>query len=179
MAGPWVRRGNHSSWADVTIRLLQPTRTTDPETDRLTFVRHAVPIRFCSRWGLPCHPCYQRRGGLLPHPFTLTPSFLVSGPETRHNERRGGFLSVALSLGSPPPDVIRHRVSLEPGLSSHAAFRLMTCAAARPAGARINAYLDEKANEKGWIVIQPFPSTANQTPRRVNLTLQSTRARAY
>jgi hypothetical protein len=53
---------------------------------------------------------------------------------TRRNERRGGFLSVALSLGSPPPDVIRHRVSLEPGLSSHAAFRLMTCAAARPAG---------------------------------------------
>jgi len=30
----------------------------------------------------------------------------------------GGLLSVALSLGSPPPDVIRHRVSEEPGLSS-------------------------------------------------------------
>ena len=30
----------------------------------------------------------------------------------------GGLLSVALSLGSPPPDVIRHHVSLEPGLSS-------------------------------------------------------------
>ena len=27
------------------------------------------------------------------------------------------LLSVALSLGSPPPDVIRHRVSVEPGLS--------------------------------------------------------------
>ena len=34
------------------------------------------------------------------------------------NERRGGLLSVALSLGSPPPDVIRHRCSMEPGLSS-------------------------------------------------------------
>lgn len=31
---------------------------------------------------------------------------------------RSGLLSVALSLGSPPPDVIRHRVSVEPGLSS-------------------------------------------------------------
>ena len=31
----------------------------------------AVPIRFCSRCGLPCRPCYQARGGLLPHPFTL------------------------------------------------------------------------------------------------------------
>jgi len=30
----------------------------------------------------------------------------------------GGFLSVALSLGLPPPEVIRHRFSLEPGLSS-------------------------------------------------------------
>ena len=30
----------------------------------------------------------------------------------------GGLLSVALSLGSPPPDVIRHRTSVEPGLSS-------------------------------------------------------------
>ena len=52
--------------------------------------------------------------------------------KSRPISRRGGFLSVALSLGSPPPDVIRHRVSMEPGLSSHAAFRHMTCAAARP-----------------------------------------------
>ncbi|CAH1664617.1 conserved hypothetical protein [Chelatococcus asaccharovorans] len=33
-------------------------------------------------------------------------------------EMPGGLLSVALSLGLPPPDVIRHRVSVEPGLSS-------------------------------------------------------------
>ena len=31
---------------------------------------------------------------------------------------KGGLLSVALSLGSPPPDVIRRRVRMEPGLSS-------------------------------------------------------------
>jgi len=37
--------------------------------------------------------------------------------------RRGGLFSVALSLGLPPPDVIRHRSSMEPGLSSPAAFR--------------------------------------------------------
>src|SRR3546814_18318074 len=30
----------------------------------------------------------------------------------------GGLLSVALSLGSPPPGVTRHPVSVEPGLSS-------------------------------------------------------------
>jgi hypothetical protein len=31
----------------------------------------AVPIRSCSRWGLPCHPCCQGRGALLPHRFAL------------------------------------------------------------------------------------------------------------
>lgn len=42
--------------------------------------------------------------------------------------KQGGLLSVALSLGSPPPDVIRHRLSMEPGLSSP----VRTGAAARP-----------------------------------------------
>jgi len=51
-------------------------------------------------------PVARTRGALLPHPFTLT------------REAAGGLLSVALSLGSPPPDVIRHRASMEPGLSS-------------------------------------------------------------
>jgi len=32
----------------------------------------AVPIRSCSRWGLPCRPRFRGRGALLPHPFTLT-----------------------------------------------------------------------------------------------------------
>ena len=44
----------------------------------------------------PFHPCPPRPEGLRP----------------------GGLLSVALSLGSPPPGVTRHRVSVEPGLSS-------------------------------------------------------------
>lgn len=50
---------------------------------------------------------------------------------------RGGLLSVALSLGSPPPAVSRHRVSMEPGLSSPAAFRLSR---ARPPGQLASAY---------------------------------------
>ena len=44
----------------------------------------------------------------------------------------GGLLSVALSLGSPPPDIIRHRMSMEPGLSSPAAFRRVRGAAVQP-----------------------------------------------
>ena len=44
-------------------------RRGNPPADRSP---HAAPIRSCSRWGLPCHPRYRRRGALLPHPFTLT-----------------------------------------------------------------------------------------------------------
>jgi hypothetical protein len=69
-----------------------------------------APIRSCSRRGLPCRRRCRRRGALLPHPFTLAGSEL--SPDA------GGLLSVALSLGSPPPDVIRRRVRMEPGLSS-------------------------------------------------------------
>jgi hypothetical protein len=80
-----------------------------------------IPIRSCSRRGLPCRTCRQARGGLLPHPFTLT---LMT---------QGGLLSVALSLGFRDPlprprapaacrlpraDVIRRLASVEPGLSS-------------------------------------------------------------
>ncbi len=60
----------------------------------------------------------------------------------------GGLLSVALSLGSPPPAVSRHRVSMEPGLSSPAAFRHSR---ARPPGRlawRIKGFMPENANEK-------------------------------
>jgi len=48
--------------------------------------------------------------------------------------KRGGLLSAALSLGSPPPEVIRHRASKEPGLSSLSADTLAADrAAVRPA----------------------------------------------
>ncbi len=57
--------------------------------ERFRGPRH--PYSVCSRWGLPCRRCYQRRGGLLPHPFTLTRS-----------EDRAVLLSVALSLRLPP-----------------------------------------------------------------------------
>ena len=73
--------------------------------------RSAVPTWSCSRWGLPCRPRCRGRGALLPHPFTLT-RLRPGGASV------GGLLSVALSLGSPPPGVTRHRVSVEPGLSS-------------------------------------------------------------
>src|SRR5439155_23758967 len=71
-----------------------------------------TPIRSCSWRGLPCRRRYRRRGALLPHPFTLAP-----------DQVRGGLLSVALSLGSPPAGVTRRHVVVEPGLSSSARRR--------------------------------------------------------
>jgi hypothetical protein len=49
---------------------------------------------------------------------------------------KGGLLSVALSLGSPPPGVTRHRVSVEPGLSSPRQVSPLRKAAIRPSGGR-------------------------------------------
>ena len=71
---------------------------------------YAIPIRSCSRWGLPCRPGCPARGAPLPHPFALA----------RNLRPPGGLLSVALSLTGrgPPPGVTRHRCFLEPGLSS-------------------------------------------------------------
>jgi hypothetical protein len=59
-----------------------------------------LPVGFAVPFLLPA------RGALLPHHFDLTAS------------QCGGMISVALSLELPQPDVIRHRSSLEPGLSS-------------------------------------------------------------
>ena len=48
---------------------------------------------------------------------TVSPLPAVPGTQA------GGLVSVALSLGSPPPGVTRHRVPVEPGLSSPARGR--------------------------------------------------------
>ena len=56
----------HSSRSAVTHALEQPTRSV------LIGVGHpSLPIWPCSHWGLPSHDCYQSRGGLLLHRFTL------------------------------------------------------------------------------------------------------------
>ena len=51
---------------------------------------------------------------------TLSPLPRNIRPKTNN---AGGLLSVALSLGSPPPGVTRHRIPVEPGLSSLWRFR--------------------------------------------------------
>jgi len=130
---PAIRDG-HSSGMTLARHLEQPTQTASltplPQVLSLSrTARVAVSIRSCSRWGLPCRFRCRTRGALLPHLFTLAAPM----PE---RAKAGGSFSVALSLGSPPPDVIRHRMSMEPGLSSRAAFRRLR---GRPSG-RLTPY---------------------------------------
>src|SRR5690348_17123154 len=67
----------HSSGPPIAGRFSRPTRipmapATAPPPPEGNGAR--TPIRSCSRRGLPCRPGRPVRGGLLPHPFTLTPN---------------------------------------------------------------------------------------------------------
>ena len=78
-------------------------------------IRCAVPIRFCSRCGLPCRRRYRRRGALLPHLFTLT-------RRPRRDDGRfvlcGTFPGVAPAGRYPAPYVDGARTFLPGGLSA-------------------------------------------------------------
>jgi len=76
------KRDGHSSATPVARRLKQPTRTADPDKV-LRLAPRAVPIRSCSRWGLPCRLRRRKRGALLPHRFTLAAAYAT---------RRGGLI---------------------------------------------------------------------------------------
>jgi len=68
-----------------------------------------LPVGFAMPSPLPTPRC------ALTAPFHPDPQIAApSGPAIQ----AGGLLSVALSLGLPPPGVTRHRFTVEPGLSS-------------------------------------------------------------
>jgi hypothetical protein len=75
-----------------------------------------APGRVCRR-----HGCLHPRGALLPHHFTLTAS------------KRGGILSVALSLGLTPGGSYPRPCPAVAGLSSKAAVALLRPPGGRPA----------------------------------------------
>jgi hypothetical protein len=95
----------HSSRIYVTVYLKRPTR--EPCGPHVAADAACPPIWSCSGWGLPCHHCYQRRGALLPHHFTLT------GPE---GLRRYIFCGTIRRLA--PPRSYLAPCPVEPGLSS-------------------------------------------------------------
>ena len=111
-------RDGHSSGAMFAHGLEQPTRTaslTSPCGVIALCELTALPSLFGFAPGVVCH-AVSVAGYAVRSYRTFSPLLpaLAGG---------SGSFSVALSLGSPPPDVIRHRMSMEPGLSSPAAFR--------------------------------------------------------
>lgn len=63
---------DHSSGPAVTDGIKLPTRICWGAGGPAGLPPRAIPIRHCSRWGLPCRSGCPYRGGLLPHRFTLT-----------------------------------------------------------------------------------------------------------
>ncbi len=103
----------HSSGTPVAGRLVRPTRAAARR-----HARRPGSLRRACRSYLVLLPV----GFSLPPPSpaarcALTAPFHPCRPPGEPGTS-GGVLSVALSLGSPPPGVTRHRASVEPGLSS-------------------------------------------------------------
>ena len=95
---------SHSSEIFVTKHLMRPTRgPCGPHV-----ARACPPIWSCSKRGLPCRCCYQHRGALLPHHFTLT-----------YQSRR--YLFCCTFHGLAPSRRYLALCPVEPGLSSVAA----------------------------------------------------------
>ena len=85
-----------------------------------------VPIRHCSRWGLPCGGCYQPPGGLLPHRFTLTVGYAGQGPARRRFVFCGAFRRVTPPGRYPAPLPLGVRTFLAPlRTRGHPALRAM------------------------------------------------------
>ena len=109
------------------MRLTRPTRAAGRERPRdycgIAYRNvAAAPTRSCSRWGLPCHPCCQGCGALLPHRFALARGtgllaraglaravcFLWHCPWGRPRRRLAGT-AFPWSPDFPPPMGLRHR----------------------------------------------------------------------
>ena len=114
-------RDGHSSGTTFARRLEQPTRTASLTSSRGVFARRTSPR--CRPYSVLLPVWFAMPSPLPETRCALTAPFHPCPPLPPQRERGGGLFSVALSLGSPPPDVIRHRMSMEPGLSSPAAFR--------------------------------------------------------
>jgi hypothetical protein len=104
----------HSSGTLVAERLVRPTRAAARRLARhLGDTPGCLPLLLGLAPG-GVFPAAAVAGGAVRSYRTVSPL-----PPAGCNPRRAsGVLSVALSLGSPPPGVTRHRTSVEPGLSS-------------------------------------------------------------
>jgi hypothetical protein len=117
----------HSSGTPVAERLVRPTRAAARRFARFPQKSGSLPPLLGLAPG-GVFPAVAVAGGAVRSYRTVSPL-----PSAGNSGRTGGVLSVALSLGSPPPGITRHRTSVEPGLSS---LRTTRRAAIRPSGGR-------------------------------------------
>src|SRR5258708_36808323 len=97
-------RDGHSSATPVARRLKQPARTA---TRTRVGAYAPLPSLFGLAPGGVCRAAAVAGSAVR--------SYRTVSPLPRqYATRRGGLFSVALSLGLPPPDVIRHRLSWSP-----------------------------------------------------------------
>src|SRR6185437_11099663 len=119
-------RDGHSSGTPVARRVVQPTRMTGPDRAEARASRHSysvlLPVGFAVPPPLPAARC------------ALTAPFHPYRGQNATQPRRSVLCGTVpeTSRKDVPPDVIRHRWSMEPGLSSPAAFRHWRGAAVRP-----------------------------------------------
>ena len=99
----------HSSGTDLAARLTRHTRAAGRECPCVNRFRpRRQPLFGLAPGGV--YPAAPVARGAVRSYRTVSPL-----PACTHV---GGLFSVALSLGSPPPAVSRHRIPVEPGLSS-------------------------------------------------------------
>src|SRR6476619_8077458 len=131
-------RDGHSSATPIARRLKQPTRTA-PRTR--VGACAPEPFLFGLAPGWVCRAA-SVAGSAVRSYRTVSPL-----PRLKRNAPRRSVLCGTVPRVLSPPDVIRHRLSVEPGLSSPAAFRHWRGAAVRPTdgiamvagGARVKA----------------------------------------
>lgn len=136
-----------------------------PDMPRAASDGREIPIRHCSRWGLPCGRCCHPPGGLLPHRFTLTAPIPRTGPggtavcflwrcpsgcPARALPGTGALVSPDFPLGDTPK-----RPSAPP--------RAVHIETLRP---RRNPNVDESLRRRGCVSAAPGASPANQTAHR-------------
>ena len=134
----------HSSGTSVTGRFARPTRTTGPETG------FPAAAGASSLLGLAPGGVYRA----VPVAEAAVRPYRTLSPSPAGLALAGRLLSVALSLGSPPPGITRHRVSVEPGLSSPGSPRErpsghLAQARCRPGNRRFQALTAARAGHPG------------------------------
>ena len=119
---------------------------------------------FCSRWGLPCRCRCRSARCALTAPFHPYRDRYATRP------RRSVFCGTVPEADSAcakpsPPDVIRHRSSMEPGLSSPAAFRHWHGAAVQPTDAARNGARGSRSQAFDGLQVKKKPGPAGRGRR--------------